>query len=189
MKNTLIIFAYPNHRSLNYEIYKRVKAGQEKRGNTVVTLDLYQDNFDPILRFDAQNRRRDMQYREDMKKYRDQVSWADHIIFIYPIWWGSMPAIMKGYLEKVFTTGFSYNFKGLFPQGHLKGKTASLITTDDTPPIFRVVALQDYGNVLKNQVLRIMTGIRVKKHIRMTYIKGRKPEKIERWLQKCYEVA
>lgn len=187
--NILMIYAYPNHKSLNNEIFQRVKKGFEEREVKVEVLDLYEENFDPVLIFNEELRRRDLQYRGDMKKYRDQITWADHVVFLYPIWWGGMPAILKGYFDKVFTTGFSYNFKGLLPEGKLKGKTATIITTDDTPPLFRILALKDYGNVLKNQILRIMTGVKVKKHIRFSYVKGRSEKKLEKWLNSCYLYA
>lgn len=186
-KNILIVFAHPNHASLNYELLTKTKKGFIDEGHQVTVLDLYKEKFDPILYFDETHRRRDLQYLDETKKYRDQVSEADHLVFIFPIWWGSMPAIMKGYFEKVFTTGFSYNFKGLLPEGKLKGKTASIITTDDTLSLFRVVALQDYGNVLKRQILRIMTGVKVVKHFRFSYVKGRDQQKIKKWINQCYQ--
>lgn len=188
-KKVLIVFAYPNHDSLNYALCEKTKKGLQDAGHDVQVLDLYEEKFDPILTFDKQNPRRDLQNRPETKKYREQILWADHLVFIFPIWWGGMPAILKGYFDRVFTTGFSYHFEGVMPHGHLKGKTAWIITTDDTPPPFRFLLMQDYGTVLKRQILSAMTGVRPKKHLRFSYVKGRKDHTIKQWLERCYQLG
>ena len=55
------------------------------------------------MRFDDTHKRRDLSTVPDIEKYRNLITWADHIIFIYPIWWGGMPAILKGFIDRVFT--------------------------------------------------------------------------------------
>ena len=47
----------------------------------------------------------------EMEKYRDLVTWADHLIFIFPIWWSGMPAILKGFIDRVFVADFAYSYK------------------------------------------------------------------------------
>ena len=88
----LIVYAYPNHQGLNAQILARVQAGLEGR-HEVKTLDLYLEHkekgFDPCLVFDQDHQRRDLDKDPQMAPYRDLVTWADHLIFIYPIWWGA----------------------------------------------------------------------------------------------------
>jgi len=57
------------------------------------------------------------------------IFWADEITFIYPLWWNAFPAILKGYIDRVFTNGFAFKINGHGPEGLLKGKTVRLITT------------------------------------------------------------
>lgn len=184
-KKVLVIYAYPHHKSLNGEILNRILNKIVEKKYEYQLVDLYQEKFNPILYFDETLTRRSIKDREDTQSYRNQILWADQLMFIFPIWWGGAPSILKGYFDKVLATEFAYKFNGLFPQGLLKGKSAAIITTDDTPPLFRVLKMQDYGNVLKKQILRTMCGIKIDKHIRFSYVKGRKQATIDKWLNKC----
>ena len=62
------------------------------------------------MRFDDTHKRRDLSTVPDMEKYRNLITWADQIIFIYPIWWSGMPAMLKGFIDRVFTAGFAYSY-------------------------------------------------------------------------------
>ena len=94
----LIVYAYPNHQGLNAQILARVQAGLAGR-HEVKTLDLYLEHkekgFDPCLVFDQDHKRRDLDKDPQMAPYRDLVTWADHLIFIYPIWWGGIIQSLK----------------------------------------------------------------------------------------------
>ena len=78
---TLIIYTYPSPTGFNATILKEVQSNLSKK-HEVKTLDLYAENFDPILRFDQEHRRRDLHKDPEMAKYRDLITWADHLIFI-----------------------------------------------------------------------------------------------------------
>lgn len=150
--NILIIYAHPNHQSFNDAILKKVQSGLLK-SHTVTTLDLYAEQFDPVLRFDEQNKRRNLANVAEMEKYRKLVTAADQLIFIFPIWWGGMPAILKGFIDRVFVADFAYSYKKTGLAGHLQGKSAWIITTHNTPS-FVIPFVHDYGKVLKNQILK-----------------------------------
>ena len=104
---TLIIYTHPSPTGFNAAILKEVQSNLSKK-HEVKTLDLYAENFDPILRFDQEHRRRDLHKDPEMAKYRDLITWADQLIFIFPIWWSSMPAILKGFIDRVFAADFAY---------------------------------------------------------------------------------
>jgi len=53
----------------------------------------------------------DLHKDPEMAKYRDLITWADHLIFIFPIWWSGMPAILKGFIDRVFAADFAYSYK------------------------------------------------------------------------------
>ena len=122
-----------------------------------------------------------------MEKYRNLITWADHIIFIYPIWWGGMPAVLKGFIDRVFTAGFAYSYgkRGLI--GHLQGKSAWIITTHNTP-VFLTPFIQDYGKVLKNQVLK-SCGIKPVTHTQLAGTENSSDEKRRRFLDKIANIA
>lgn len=177
--NILIIYAHPNHQSFNGAILRQVKNHLNSK-HQVRILDLYAEKFDPLLHFDEDHLRRDLDKDPEMEKYRQLISWADHLIWIFPIWWGGMPAILKGFIDRVFASGFAYSYKGMGMQGHLKGKTAWIISTHDTPG-FVTAFLQDYGKVLKNQVLG-MCGIKPCQLTSLAYLRGTSYEKRQKML-------
>ena len=177
--NILIIYAHPNHQSFNGAILQQVKTHLNPK-HQVQILDLYAEKFDPLLRFDEDQLRRDLDKDPEMEKYRQLISWADHIIWIFPVWWGGMPAILKGFIDRVFASGFAYSYKGMGMQGHLKGKTAWIISTHNTPAFFTAF-LQDYGKVLKNQVLG-MCGIKPCQRTSLAYLRGTSYEKRQKML-------
>ena len=147
----LMIYAHPNDKSYNASILETVKENLSPKHELRI-LDLYKGQFDPVLRFDATHRRRDLANDVAMKHYRDLLVWADQLIFIFPTWWSGMPAILKGFIERVFVAGFAYDntLRGL--KGRLAGN-AWIITTHNTPRIFLPFA-QDYSKVLKFQILK-----------------------------------
>ena len=172
--NVLIIYAHPNHESFNYAILRQVQNAVSK-AHSVTTLDLYEQGFDPILRF------------AETEKYRDLISKADHIIFIFPIWWSGMPAILKGFIDRVFTAGFAYSYKKTGLKGHLLGKSAWIITTHNTPS-FVVPFAEDYGKVLKNQILK-PCGISPVKLTGLTPVEKTSDEKRREFLDKISKTA
>lgn len=149
--NILIITAHPNPQSFNSFILKQVRENIDK-SHKLQVLDLYAEGFDPTLRFDEKHRRRDLVSNPKTAKYRDLVTWADQFIFIFPIWWSGMPAMLKGFMDCVFVAGFAYHNTKTGLKGHLKGK-AWIITTHNTPSFITLFS-QDYGKVLKNQILK-----------------------------------
>ncbi len=76
---TLIIYTHPSPTGFNAAILKEVQSNLSKK-HEVKTLDLYAENFDPILRFDQEHRRRDLHKDPEMAKYQDLITWADHLI-------------------------------------------------------------------------------------------------------------
>ena len=184
--NILIIYAHPNPKSFNAAILKQVQDNLLKSYH-ITTLDLYAEGFDPVFKFDEVNKRRDLAQVSDMKKYRDLISEANHLIFIFPIWWGGMPAILKGFIDRVFAAGFAYSYKKTGLSGHLNGKSAWIITTHNTPAPF-LPFVQDYGKVLKNQILK-SCGITPVKLTELTPVEKITDEKRGQLLEKVAKAA
>lgn len=95
--------------------------------------DLYTLKFDPVLKlsdFKALNNRN---IPADIKEEQEHIKWADVLIFVYPVWWTGLPAMLKGYVDKVFSSGFAYKYVDGNPVGLLKDKKGLLICTTGTP--------------------------------------------------------
>lgn len=185
--NILIVYAYPNDKGYNSAIFKKVKENINK-DHDIRILDLYKDKFNPVLYFDENKRRRNLADDPETKKYREDILWSEHIIFIFPIWWSGMPAILKGYIDRVYVKGFAYSYKGIFPVGFLKGKSAWIIITHDTPKLYAKIIQQDYGRVLKKQVLE-MSGIKPVRITEMPFLRDKDENKREKFLMKIENMA
>ena len=109
MKN-LIILAHPNENSFNSAVANEIAKALLSRGEEVVIRNLYELGFDPVYTLEEMNEQREGTLRDDVKTEQDLVASSDNLIFVYPIWWTSMPAILKGYFDRVFSYGFAYAF-------------------------------------------------------------------------------
>jgi Putative NADPH-quinone reductase (modulator of drug activity B) len=171
--NILIVYAHPHHNSLNGAIFESIIQNINSR-HSVKVIDLYEEQFNPILYFDEDNKRRNLQFNTETQAYRDLISWSDHIMFVYPIWWSGMPAILKGFIDRVFVLNFAYSYtsSSFIPNKLLKGKTASILVTHDTPKIISKFIQKDYGKILKTQILKNMCGIKVEKMMSLTNVRN-----------------
>jgi NAD(P)H dehydrogenase (quinone) len=130
----LIILANPVINSFNSRIARDIRDILIKSGIDVIFHDLYEENFDPLLSLEEINRK--FSFDEAIQRYSIELSEADHIIFIHPDWWGQMPAILKGWVDRVFRQGTAFEFDGPdFTEKEkialLTGKTATVIITTD----------------------------------------------------------
>jgi NAD(P)H dehydrogenase (quinone) len=128
MKN-LIVYAHPNPVSLNHFLKQTIVESLEESGQEVIVRDLNEFSFNPVLSLDDMNGQRMGQVADDVKKEQDFITWADRIIFVYPIWWTGMPAVMKGYIDRVFSYGFAYRYDQGIQKGLLAGKKTIIINS------------------------------------------------------------
>lgn len=125
----LIIYAHPNPQSLNEQFKDEVKEYLQKNGNEVIVRDLYELNFNPVLSLEDMAGQRKGQVADDVKKEQEFIAWANFIIFIHPIWWTGLPAMMKGFIDRVFSYGFAYRYDQGVQKGLLTGKQVVIINT------------------------------------------------------------
>lgn len=128
MKN-LIIYAHPNSNSLNHFFKQTIAETLQQENHEIVIRDLNEINFNPVLSLEDINGQRIGKVANDVKTEQDFITWADRIIFIYPIWWTGMPAIMKGYIDRVFSYGFAYRYDQGVQKGLLTGKKTIIINS------------------------------------------------------------
>lgn len=72
-------------------------------------------------------------YSQDIKMEHQKIKWADYILFVFPFWWGSMPAIMKGWLDRCLFASLCYDKDKIFEKGPMKGKKAMLMCSTSMP--------------------------------------------------------
>lgn len=101
--NHLIVYAHPSTSSFSSAILDEIKECSVKKECKTEVRDLYAIAFDPILKAADFEGLCGGETPEDIKREHSYIEWADLITFIYPIWWASMPAILKGYIDRVFS--------------------------------------------------------------------------------------
>ncbi len=125
----LIIYAHPNPLSFNAALAKVVQEEVEEKGGQVKVKDLYAMNWNPVLSGADFEGFHTGKIPADIKAEQTDVAWSDLVILIAPVWWMSVPAILKGYADRVFSIGFAYEYTPTGPRGKLTGKKALVITT------------------------------------------------------------
>ena len=127
--NVLIVYAHPSSTSFNAALKNAAIDGLLERGASVKVSDLYEMNFNPVaIMSDVSVPENEEDVPQDLRIEREKVAWADYIIFQFPMWWTSAPAIVKGWFDRVFAAGFAYG-PGIYNHGNLKGKKAMLSFT------------------------------------------------------------
>lgn len=129
MDKALIIYSHPNPESFNRSVLQAVTGELESKGVEYKVKDLYEMNWNPVLSAKEFQEMQSGVVPEDVRAEQQDVAWADTLIFIYPIWWAEQPAMMKGWLDRVFSEGFAYEVRNGDAKGLLTGKKAVVITT------------------------------------------------------------
>ena len=147
--NCLIVYAHPEPCSFNAALKDRAVRELEGLGHAVVVSDLYRMAWDPTLgpadfeagraNADYLDLSREQEHahahrsaRADVMAEQAKVAAADLVLFQFPVWWFSMPAILKGWVDRVFSRGFAYSAGRKYESGHFKGKRAMLCLTTGT---------------------------------------------------------
>ncbi|USG63335.1 NAD(P)H-dependent oxidoreductase [Brevibacillus ruminantium] len=184
--HVLIIYANPNPNSLNAAMLAQVKRGLEDSNHSYTLIDLYEEHFDPVLQINENKKRSEMKCDKVMKKYQDLVREADHMIFLYPLWWYGPPAILKGFFDRVFVSGIAYTYEGALPKGLLKAKSAWVMYTCDSPGWFvQIIRRNAEWIVMRDGILKFC-GIQKVKRFRFAGVKSSSEAKRKRWLDEIY---
>jgi putative NADPH-quinone reductase len=122
-----------------------------------------------------------------LKQAQADIQWAEHLVFVYPILWGTIPALLKGFIERVFATGFAVNFRNDSPLWDklLKGRSARLIVTLNTPPwIYRWYFGRPGHNTMKKTILQFC-GIKPVRITEVGPIKNSSEARRKKWLSQA----
>jgi NAD(P)H dehydrogenase (quinone) len=188
MKKILIINGHPNSESFNFAIAEAYKKGVIKSGAPVETITIAELKFNPNLKFGYQKR---TELEPNLVNAWNKIQNANHLVWIHPVWWGGLPAITKGFIDRLFLPGmaFQYRENSVWWDKLLKGKTAHIITTLDQPGwYYRLVYARPSVNQLKKCILEFC-GI---KPVKVTYIgivKTANEAQREKWLQKIHDLG
>ena len=160
----LVVYTHPNPDSFNHAILEHLVESLKEENKEFDVVDLYGTNFDPILKVDDF-----IQFREgippDVTDHQKRITNATNIIFIHPTWWGGFPAMLKGYLDRVFSLGFAYRMGETQPEGLLLDKKVIFIRTTALPEVaYRVSGVEDLIRTLLTYKFVTVCGVKDLEH-------------------------
>jgi NAD(P)H dehydrogenase (quinone) len=162
----LIIDAHPNKESLCTALAGAYKKGALSAGAEIKEIIIRDLEFDPNLQFGYQKR---MNLEPDLSNSWEKIKWADHLVWVHPVWWGGLPAISKGFIDRLFLPGLTFQPRenSVWWDKLLKGKTAHIITTLDQPSWYYAFT---YGKPSVNQLRKSTLEFCGVKPVKLTYL-------------------
>ena len=132
MKKILIINGHPDVVSYSSALAAAYKNGALASGAEVREIVVAELRFNPNLQYGYRQR---VELETDLLEAREKISWADHLVWIYPIWWGGWPALLKGFIDRVFLPGFAFKYRenSVWWDRLLAGRSGHVINTLDQP--------------------------------------------------------
>lgn len=188
MKNILVINGHPDNESFNFALSDAYIKGAQTKDASVSKININELNFNPNLQFGYRKR---TELETDLLDAIEKIKKADHIVWIFPMWWYGYPAIMKGFIDRTFLPGIAFetiegklSLKKLFT-----GKTARLIITADTPKWYNIIFMKSPAeNQLKKGTLQLC-GISPVKTTYIAPIKNSDPAFREKWIGKIFTLG
>jgi NAD(P)H dehydrogenase (quinone) len=152
-KKIVILLGNPDAETFTGEVANRYQASAEEAGHEVARFNIGEMKFDPILH---KGYKVIQELEPDLLRLQDAIRASDHVVIIYPNWWCTMPAILKGLFDRMWIPGFAFNFdkqtKKLIQ--HLKGKTGRTIVVAGTHSPFKTWWLfGDFTNEIQYGIL------------------------------------
>lgn len=143
----LTLRAHPRKDSFNSALADAWSTGVQEAGADVHVIDVHDLQFDPAL---IGAHRREVPLEPDLQQLQAEIAAAAHVTVAYPVWWGSVPAILKGLFDRVLQPGWAYAVgEGIFPDKGLTGRSGRLLVTMDTPGWYDGLV---YGGSARRQV-------------------------------------
>lgn len=186
--NILIINGHPDKESFCYALSQAYYNGAVSSHAHVEIIHIIDLKFNPNLEFGYRKR---TELEPDLLDAQQKIKQADHLVWIYPVWWGSYPAIMKGFLDRTLLPGFAFQKRpnSVWWDKYLTGKTARIICTMDQPAwYYSLVYRAPSTNAMKKLTLEF-TGVSSVRCTPIGPIRLSKPEFREKWLKKVEELG
>lgn len=187
-KRVLVINGHPSAISLSGAMASAYVAGAREAGHEVRQIELGNLQFDPVLH---QGYGQEQALEPDLQELQAHIQWAEHLVFAYPIWWGGIPALLKGMFDRVFLPGFAFKYRkgSAFWDRLLKGRSARLLVLMDTPPwYFRWVYRMPGHHQMKRTILEFC-GIRPVRISEFGPVRGSQSMQRDQWLAKARQLG
>ncbi|GAB5556959.1 MAG: NAD(P)H-dependent oxidoreductase [Schleiferiaceae bacterium] len=132
VKKILVVNGHPDPESFNQALSDSYVKGALEGGAEVDVLNLRELEFNPILQFGYRKR---TELEPDLLQAIERIKNAEHIVWVFPMWWYGYPALMKGFIDRTFLPGITFEYQEgkPLPKKLLAGRTGRIIITADTP--------------------------------------------------------
>lgn len=187
-KKIVIINGHPDRESFNFALAEAYKKGAISAGADIREINVRDLKFNPNLKFGYRQR---TELEPDLLAAQNTIKWAHHLVWVYPVWWGSLPAILKGFIDRVFLPGFAFQKRtdSVWWDKLLKNKTARIISTLDQPAwYYRLVYRQPSVNAMKKLTLEF-SGIKPVKVTTIGPLRLSKKSYRENWLRRIEKIG
>lgn len=188
MKKILVLDAHPNPESLCASLSQTYAQEAATSGHSVKVISLRNLNFDPILH---QGYKKIQDLEPDLRQAQDAILWANHLTVIYPMWWGSTPALLKGFIDRVFLPSFAFKYHEQDPfwDKLLKGRSARLIVTSDAPYLYNFMAYFNAPYKVMKKCVFSFCGFKPVKVTAFGSLKSSTPQQREKLFNKVKKLA
>lgn len=182
MKRVFILDGHPAAASLSRHFALAYAQAAESAGHSVRVAHLHDLSFDSDFEFGSYRQIKPLE--PDLERFLDDLEWSEHLVLLTPMWWGGLPAKLKGLIDRALLPGRAFdtlNVKWGLPKPLLGGRTARVIITSDTPGWFFRLA---YRNALIWQIRGQILGFVGFKPSRFNHFSGAsdaKPDQVEAW--------
>lgn len=184
-----ILFGHPMPESFNTALGLAYAAGARAAGADVRELHLGRLTFDPLLH---KGYTAIQPLEPDLLRAQEDIRWAEHLVVCFPIWWGVPPALLKGFIDRVFHPGWAFKYEtraSLFQKRLLSGRSARLVCTMDSPPwYYRLVIGAPAIAKMKNSVFGFC-GIRPVRATLVGSVRFSTPARRTRWLRQLTDLG
>ena len=181
-KNILVILGHPDATSFCGALADAYAKEASAAGHAVRQLQLGEITFQPDLHHGYRQR---TPWEPALEAAWADIQWCDHLVWVYPTWWGTYPALMKGFIDRVFLPGkaFKYRDNSSLWDKLLKGKTGRLITTMDSPLWYNWLVYRNAGHRAMKRATLEFCGIKPVKITAFGSLRWQKPESLARMLR------
>ncbi len=189
----LTLIANPNSKSFNHAILDSFTKGLQEAGHQYEVLDLYKAGFDPIMKPQDVAQFKGEKMPDDVLKQQQKIAEAEGLVFISPIYWGYVPAILVGWIQRVFSLGFAYRppkEEEIGPQGLLPQKKALIFsTTMGMGALYKGMGLEDAIKKILDEYIMKSCGIQNVEHILFYGVPLVSDEVRKGYLEKAYRLG
>lgn len=188
MNRIAVIVGHPDPRSFCAALAAAYADGARAAGAEVRVINLGELSFDPVLH---QGYHETQPLEPDLLATQEAIRWAEVLVFAYPNWWGTMPALLKGFLDRALLPGFAFKYRenSRFWDRLLAGRRGRLLVTTDTPGWYYRMVIRAPGHQMMRRAVLGFSGVKPVRTAVFGPVRGSDATTRERWLARAVAVG